>query len=151
MGTQQKMAIFGLIATFIGLFLPIIHSPNMGNLNYIDYITEGEISGLIMLFLLGISLGLIIAQKYKGLLFTGVASICVVVFTLIQLQILISNAKRGIYAEISTNPFIGLIDIYQDSFQLQWGLVVLFVGAVLLIVSATISNNKTASDIEQGF
>ena len=147
MGTQQKMAIFGLIATFIGLFLPIIHSPNMGSLNYVDYITETEISGLIML-LLGVSLGLIIAQKYKGLLFTGVASICVVVFTLIQLQILISNAKRGIYAEISTNPFIGLIDIYQDSFQLQWGLVVLFVGAVLLIVSATISNNKTASDIE---
>ncbi|HIL41898.1 MAG TPA: hypothetical protein EYG35_00750 [Gammaproteobacteria bacterium] len=130
------MAISGLIMTFIGLFFPIIHSPNMGNLNYIDYITEGEISGLMMLFLLSISLGIIIAKKYKGLLFTGISSVGVMAFTLIQLQILISNAKRGIYTEISTNPFVGLADIYQDSFQLQWGLAVLFIGSVLLIMSA---------------
>ncbi len=130
------MAISGLIMMFIGLFFPIIHSPNMGNLNYIDYITEGEISGLMMLFLLSISLGIIIAKKYKGLLFTGISSVGVMAFTLIQLQILISNAKRGIYTEISTNPFVGLADIYQDSFQLQWGLAVLFIGSVLLIMSA---------------
>jgi hypothetical protein len=136
MDRQQKMAISGLIMTFIGLFFPIIHSPNMGNLNYIDYITEGEISGLMMLFLLSISLGIIIAKKYKGLLFTGISSVGVMAFTLIQLQILISNAKRGIYTEISTNPFVGLADIYQDSFQLQWGLAVLFIGSVLLIMSA---------------
>jgi hypothetical protein len=142
MSKQKKMAIFGLIAMFVGLLLPIIHSPNMGNLNYVDYITEGEISGLIMLFLLGISLILVFAKKYKYLLFTGISSVGVMAFTLIQLQILISNAKRGIYAEISTNPFVGLADIYQDSFQLQWGLAVLFIGSVLLMVSATISNKK---------
>jgi dolichyl-phosphate-mannose--protein O-mannosyl transferase len=141
MSKQQKMAIFGLIFIFVGLFSPIIYSPNMGNLNYVDYITEGEISGLMMLFLLGVSFGLVVARKYKGLLFTGVVSIGVMVFTLIQLQALISNAKRGIYTEISTNPFVGLADIYQDSFQLQWGFAVLLVGATLLIVSYTISDN----------
>jgi hypothetical protein len=136
------MAVFGVISTFVGLFLPIIHSPNMGSLNYVDYITETEISGLIMLFLLLTSIGLVIAQKYKGLLFIGIASIGVMVFTLIQLQVLISNAKSGIYTEISTNPFIGLVDIYEDLFQLQWGLAVLLVGAILLIMSANKSNSK---------
>jgi|SaaInlStandDraft_5_1057022.scaffolds.fasta_scaffold07141_3 hypothetical protein len=140
MGKQQKMAVFGLIVMFIGLFLPIVHSPNMGSLNYVDYITETEVSGLIMLFLLVVSLVLIIAQKYKGLLFTGMTSIGVMAFTLVQLQTLISNAKLGIYTEISANPFVGLADIYQDSFQLQWGLVVLFVGSVLLIMSARKNN-----------
>jgi len=141
MSTHQ-MAVFGVISTFVGLFLPIIHSPNMGSLNYVDYITETEISGLIMLFLLLTSIGLVIAQKYKGLLFIGIASIGVMVFTLIQLQVLISNAKSGIYTEISTNPFIGLVDIYEDLFQLQWGLAVLLVGAILLIMSANKSNSK---------
>ena len=93
-----------------------------------------------MLFLLVVSLVLIIAQKYKGLLFTGMTSIGVMAFTLVQLQTLISNAKLGIYTEISANPFVGLADIYQDSFQLQWGLVVLFVGSVLLIMSARKNN-----------
>ena len=69
-------------------------------------------------------------------------SIGVMVFTLVQLQVLISNAKSGIYTEISTNPFIGLVDIYEDLFQLQWGLAVLLVGAILLIMSANKSNSK---------
>ena len=136
------MAVFGLITILIGLLLPIIYSPNMGNISYIDYIVEGEISGLIMLFLLITSLGIAIAKKYKVLLFTGIANIGVMMFTLIQLQVLISNAKHGIYTEISTNPFVGLADIYQDSFQLQFGLLVLLVGSVLLIFSAIKSSGK---------
>jgi heme/copper-type cytochrome/quinol oxidase subunit 2 len=138
-----QIASIGLIAMFIGLFLPIVYIPIMGDISYVNYITEKRIDGLLMLLLVVSSFILIVANKYKGLLFTGMASIGVMAFTLTELLKKISNAKHNLNADLALadNPFRGLADMVVNSVQLQWGWAILFIGAVLLIVSYTISDN----------
>ena len=116
----------------------------MGDISYVDYITEKRIDGLLMLLLVASSFVLIVAGKYKGLLFTGIASIGVMAFTLTELLKKISNAKHNLNADLALadNPLRGLAEMVVNSFQLQWGWSILFVGAVLLIVSSTISSNQ---------
>jgi len=145
-----QIASIGLIAMFIGLFLPIVYIPITGDISYVDYITEKRIDGLLMLLLVVFSFILIVASQYKGLLFTGIASIGVMAFTLTELLKKISNAKHNLNADLALadNPLRGLAEMVVNSFQLQWGWSILFVGAVLLIVSATISSNKDVGDIK---
>ena len=133
MGIKKLLGIIGSVVLFIGVFMPIVSLPVVGNMNYFQ---NGKGDGTIVLILAGISLVLVLAEKFKGLWFTGVGSLGIMLFTFINFQAKMSQIKADLEAELAGNPFRGLADIALQSVQLQWGWAVLIVGAALLIASA---------------
>jgi len=134
-GTKQLLGLIGSAVLFVGVFAPIISIPIMGNMNYFQ---NGKGDGTFVLILAVISLILILLKKFKGLWFTGLGSMAIMVFTFINFQINLANTKTQMETELVGNPFRGLTDMAIQSVQIQWGWALLIVGAVLVIASAAI-------------
>jgi hypothetical protein len=132
---KQFLGIVGSIVLFIGVFTPIVSFPVMGNLNYFQ---NGQGDGAIVLVLAVISLTLALMNKYKGLWFTGIGSLGVLLFTFINFQSKMSQARADMGLKLAGNPFRGLADFAIQSVQLQWGWALLIVGAALIVASAAI-------------
>jgi len=138
MKTKQLLGLVGSISLCIGVFLPILSVPIMGQK---DYFQNGEGDGVIVLILGVVSLVFVLANIYKPLLLTGAGSIAILSFSFISILDNLSQKKVELDSKLEGNPFRGLADIAIDSVQLQWGWAVLFVGAVLVIGSAVSKDN----------
>lgn len=139
MNTKQLLGLIGSIFLIIGVFAPIVGVPVMGNMNYFQI---GEIDGAIVLVLAVISVGLVLAKKYKGLWFAGTGSLGVMLFTFINFKSKISQANTDIDSELADNLFSGLGDMALESVHLQWGFALLIVGAALIIASAAMKDGS---------
>ena len=134
-GTKQLLGLIGSAILFVGVFAPIVSIPIMGNINYFQ---NGKGDGTIVLVLAVVSVILVLLKKFKGLWFTGLGSMAIMVFTFINFQMNLANIKTQMEAELAGNPFRGIADMAMQSVQLQWGWALLIVGAVLVIASAAI-------------
>src|SRR6266508_2104667 len=74
MARKQMLGLVGSLIMFVGVFTPIISVPIVGNMNYFQ---NGKGDGVIVLALAIVSLILTITKRYRGLWFTGVASLAV--------------------------------------------------------------------------
>lgn len=137
MDTRKVIGLIGSAILFIGVFAPIMSAPIVGNINYFQ---NGEGDGVVILILAIISLILVLGGKYKGLWFTGIIALGVMLFTFVHFQSTMSQVKADIDSELTDNPFRGLADMAVHSVQLQWGWALLIVGAVLLIASAAMKD-----------
>jgi hypothetical protein len=88
--TKQLLGFIGSIILFMGVFTPIVSISIMGNMNYFQ---NGKGDGIIILILAVISLILVLTKKYKGLWFTGIASLAIMLFTFITFQSRVSQLK----------------------------------------------------------
>jgi len=134
-GTKQLLGLTGSAILFVGVFAPIVSVPIMGNINYFN---NGKGDGVIVLVLAAISLILVLLKKFKGLWFTGLGSMGIMVFTFVNFQISLANTMTQMETELVGNPFRGIADVVMQSVQIQWGWALLIIGAVLLIASAAI-------------
>jgi len=105
--TPMFLGILGAIALMIGVFLPIMGIPIIGNLTYFQVAKQEGITVLIVA-LIGFILAVV--QKYDGLWLTAMASACVVGYTFIN---------------------SGLTKTTEISIQLGYGWAVLVVGVLL--------------------
>jgi hypothetical protein len=137
MNTKQLLGLIGSLVLFIGVFAPIMSVPIMGDINYFR---NGEGDGTIVLILAVISFILVLAKNYKGLWFTGISSLGIMLFTFMNFQSKMSEAKSDMESELAGNQFRGLVDMAMQSVQLQWGWALLIVGAALVIASAAVKD-----------
>jgi hypothetical protein len=137
MNTKQLLGLIGSIVLFIGVFTPIVSVPIMGNMTYFQ---NGEGDGTFVLILAVISFVLVLSKKYKGLWFTGIGSLGVMLFTFVNFQSKMSQVKADMESELAGNPFRGLADMAMQSVQIQWGWALLIVGAVFVIGSAAMKD-----------
>ena len=142
MSTKQGLGLMGSIILFVGVFTPIVSVPIMGNVNYFR---NGKGDGTIVLLLAVISFILVLTKNYKGLWLTGIASLVAMLFTFINFQSRISQAKADMEWELEGNPFRGLADMAMQSVQLEWGWALLIVGAALVIASAAMKDESEQS------
>ncbi|MDR0653548.1 MAG: DUF4339 domain-containing protein [Synergistaceae bacterium] len=135
MESMSKKQIVGLVGSFflfVGVFLPLVHVPFVGGLNYLRR-DEGKI---IIVFTV-ISIILILKKKYKGLWLTGFGSLGLILFTFSSFQSMISDMKSDMLRESAGNPFVGLAaEAIAAAVPLGWGWAVLFAGAALVILAA---------------
>lgn len=144
MSTKQKLGLIGSIILFVGVFMPIISLPMIGNVNYFN---NGKGDGTIILILAVISFVLVLSKNYKWLWFTGLGSLGMLLFTFVTFQLGMSKAKAVIEAKLEGNVFRGLTDMSMQSFQIQWGWALLIVGAALVVASASLKEeSKTESN-----
>lgn len=121
MSRNQIIGFSGAAIIIAGVFAPIFHVPVTGSINYYH---EGAGDGIIILLLAVLSLLLLLAKKYKGLWFTGFASLGMISYTFITITSAISDME----AFVTANAVV----------QIKWGWIFLILGAALLIVSAAL-------------
>ena len=139
MKTKQLVGLAGCGLMFLGVFMPIVSAPIIGNVNYFH---NGKGDGVFVVILALASLACILREKYRRLWFTGIGSLGLMVFTIINLEIRIGRAKAQISKELADNPFGGLVGLAAESMQLQWGWAVLIMGAGLVIASAAMDRHE---------
>ncbi|MDR9770181.1 hypothetical protein [Acetomicrobium sp.] len=140
MSTKQYLGLIASILLLIGVFVPIVSVPFVGDMNYFQ---NGKGDGVFILILAIVSLISIFAKKYKALWFTGPGSLAILIFTFSNFQVRMADVKKQMELELADNPFRDLADIALQSVQLQWGWALLIVGSVLLIVSAAMKDKVT--------
>ncbi|OGM59103.1 hypothetical protein A3A75_05595 [Candidatus Woesebacteria bacterium RIFCSPLOWO2_01_FULL_39_10] len=138
MNKKQLLGLIGSLVLIIGVFTPIVSLPFVGSMNYFN---NGNGDGTIVLILAIASLVVVFLKKYKFLWITGLASLGMMLFTFINFQGKMASVKSEMQSGLEGNPFAGLGELALQSVQLQWGWIILVIGAVLLIVSAAIKED----------
>lgn len=133
--TKLILGLIGSIILFVGVFAPIVKLPMVGDMNYFQ---NGKGDGTIIMIFAVISLILTLAKYYKGLWYTGLASLGTMIFTFVHFQMKMSETQSNMARELADNPFKGLSDMMLQSIQIQWGWAILLVGASLVIAAAAI-------------
>jgi hypothetical protein len=123
----------GALVLFIGVFTPIVSVPTVG---YINYIENEKIDGVVILGLAIVSFLLLLARRYRGLWFTGLASLGVLLFTFISLQIKIAELRNKLGVELTGNRSPSIAEMVARSVQIQWGWPVLIIGAAFILWAA---------------
>lgn len=139
--SQRSIGLAGVIILFVGVFLPIIHIPVAGDVNYFG---NGQGDGIFLLLAAALSLLTILRKRYFWLLPLGIGSASLLLFTLFSLLSKLHEARADMEAKLSDNPFKGIAEAAVSSISLQWGWAVLFIGAFALIVSGAIGARAEA-------
>src|SRR5262245_21272687 len=133
MNNRQLLGILGSVLLFIGVFMPIVKLPIVGEMNYFS---NGRGDGVLVLVLAVTSLALALFRWYRELWITALGAAAVMAFTFFNLQSKIGEMKATMDTDLKDNPFRGVADLFVQSVQLQWGWAVLVIGVGLLIAAA---------------
>lgn len=133
MNNRQILGIAGSALLLVGVFLPLMKLPFVGEINYFQ---NGRGDGVfVLVFALG-SLTMVLARQYSGLWLTGLGSAGIMAFSFFNIQSKISSMQGELDSQLAGNPFRGLADIAMQSVQFQWGWAVLLLGAIAVLATA---------------
>lgn len=136
----------GSLTLFVGVFTPIISLPIVGSVNYFQ---NGQGDGTIVLFMAIFSLILTFSERFWALWFPGIVSLALLLFTFLNVQTRLSEAKTQMESQLSGNPFRGLADVAMQSVQIQWGWAVMVIGAGLILAAAAIGTPTSYREEKQ--
>lgn len=134
---QQLIGFFGVLLLFIGVFLPILSVPIMGEISLFN---NGKSDGMIILGLSVVSTALIFMDKIKLLWVTSGISTALLTYDFYMLSSKISQTKAELSEKMQGNPFGGFADAMMSSVQLQFGWAVLFLGCIILLATPILAN-----------
>ncbi len=139
MEQKQMFGIIGSILLFIGVFTPIVSAPIIGSINYFS---NGRGDGVIILILSIISFILVVNKAYKLLLFSGLGTLAMLIFTFINFEVKLNEITTKMNLELADNPFKGVANTAVNSVQLQWGWALLVIGSILIIGSSKLKSDN---------
>jgi len=143
MEKKQILGVIGLILLIVGLFLPIIKIPINDNINFYG---NNRAEAMVIAALSVLSLIFILIKRYSLLWIPVIAIIAVMSVLGIDIAMRVMNAKskaEGIIGEELTEEISeGVTQIVTDHVQIQWGVVVLAAGILLIILCAIIGSIK---------
>lgn len=142
MDQRQSFGLIGSIVLLIGVFAPIVSIPIIGNINLFQ---NGRGVGVVVVVLMIISFVVTLMKRYAWLVIAGIISLCITIYTFINMQRILLNFSSQLNTELEDNPFRSIGDLAIESIQFQWGWALLIVGSGLLISAAILelkdSNN----------
>lgn len=126
---NKSIAIAGSGTLFIGVFVPVVSLPLVGNMNFF---ANGKGDGVLLIALALIALGLALSGKTRYVLWPGLLSLAFLGYKFVGFRSMISEMESKMDTELAGNPFRGLAEAAMSSVQMQWGWAVLLVGAGFL-------------------
>lgn len=135
MKTEQKLGLGGAALLAIGAFLPLMSVPIIGSINYF---MNGKGDGTIILALAGVIGVATLFERYTAVLVAACASLLLIAYTFVNMQAGLAEMQ----AEMADNPFAGLV---QASIQMQWGWIVLVLGAGLSLAGWHVARREKAA------
>jgi hypothetical protein len=129
--TNKNLALVGSALLAGGLFSPIVTMPILGSVNIFNNGTN--VIAILLLALAAIAAGLAAKARLQDVIWPGLAACGVLLFIFGDLQFRISAMRSSVKEELEGNPFAGIAQSAIGAIQLQWGWIILGVGAGLLI------------------
>ncbi|MEA3048237.1 MAG: hypothetical protein QOG84_73 [Sphingomonadales bacterium] len=129
--TNKGFAFAGAGVLAAGLFMPIVTLPLVGTINLFNNGTN--IVALVLLALAGIAAGLALKDRESDVIWPGAAAALILLYLFLKLQYSLSQMRGEMAKSLQGNPFAGLAQTAMGGVQLQWGWIVLALGAGLLI------------------
>ncbi|MFW6308894.1 MAG: hypothetical protein ACOC1S_02635 [bacterium] len=138
----EKMALsFGILGAILlvgGIFLPFVTGPEIGQLSYFDW---GVFASIAYIILAIFSLIFIYARIFKALWVSSVISLLIVSYMTITTKLGLSGLEikvRRMVEELEPEEIEEIV----NSLELQFGSLIIILGAVLLMISAFIAPSK---------
>jgi len=131
---KQQLGYLGAALVVVGLFLPIVTIPIIGNVTLMANGTN--LAALALLALAGISAVLVAKDRFGDLIWPGIASAASLVYLFGRLQFNLSHMRSEMADGLKDNPFSGMAQAAIGAVQIQWGWLVLAAGAGILIYLA---------------
>lgn len=136
---QQIIGIIGALLLIIGVFLPVISVPMLGQLSLFN---NGRSDGAIILALSILCFIIIFFQQFRAILIISFVILSILGYDLYQFKSTLNKVRQETSAALDGNPFQGLGNAMIDSIQLQYGWAVLFIGCIILIISVIYKENS---------
>ena len=92
---------------FVGVFLPILRVPIVGNINYFS---NGHGDGAIVLALAVASVVLALKRLFAWIAVAALPSLALLVATFVRVRTLIAEMHTSLESQLSDNPFKGLAE-----------------------------------------
>lgn len=129
--TKRNLAFAGAGALTIGLFLPIVTMPFIGTVNLFNNGTNWIALGLLAL---AVAAAMLALQNREGeVLFPGIGATGALIYKFAMLQYSIGQMRSSVANELKDNPFAAIAQSAVGAVQIQWGWLVLALGAGLLV------------------
>ena len=141
--TNKSICLGGAAVLGIGLFTPVVTLPIIGNVNLFNNGTS--VLALVLIALGALSAWLAVRERASDALWPGVAAALILVGHFAQLQYHLSVIRSTMAKSLEGNPFAGLAQGALSAVQVQWGWLVLTLGAGL-IVYAAVQARKEANE-----
>lgn len=142
MTSHRNLALGGAALLIAGLFCPIVTLPFMGSINLFNDGTN--VIALGVMALAAVAAAMALNNRVRDTFWPGAANAAILIYHFIALQVNISQMKSKM-AELKDNPFAGFAQAAVGTVQLQWGWLVLAVGAGLMIYAGV----KARREVEQ--
>lgn len=137
MKTEQKLALGGAALLALGAFVPLMSVPIIGSINYF---MNGKGDGTIILALAAVIGLAALFERYTPVLVAACASLLLITYTFVTMQAKLAEMQT----EMGDNPLAGLV---QASIQMQWGWLVLVLGAGLSLYGWVVARRERAAAV----
>jgi len=142
--TNRNMIFLGAGLLLVGLFMPIVTMPLVGSVNLFG--NGGNTAGLVLMALAALGAGLVLKDRPSDVFWPGVAACGVLIYCFGRLQYGFAQMRASIQ-ELEGNPFAGLAEGAMSAVQIQWGWLVLAIGAGLMVYAAFKSRDESSPKI----
>ena len=140
---QMIIAIIGSIVLMVGVFLPFIKAPFLG---VVDYTRIGKYYDEIVIACGLVAIILALLKLYRWLVIPAFGSLCVIVFSIYKVFSKVSMLREMVEDKLYNNPYKDLIATFIDSMQeatsLQWGVIILGTGVLLLLLAGMLQTKN---------
>jgi hypothetical protein len=133
--TARSQSVLGMVGNAVlaaGALVPVVTLPFVGAQNLFQ---NGGGDGTIIVGLAVAGLLLALLGGARWMVLTGGVAMAVVAVIFVRMLSVIHEMKQSLDAELAENPLRGLADVAMQGVQMQWGWVVLFVGALLVLTA----------------
>ena len=135
----SALGFLGSAILFLGVFAPVVSAPIMGNMNYFQNVLADGVIVMIAGALAGFATA---RRKFWHLWIYGGVALACALFTFGRFQYGIRSLTKSMAEDLKDNPFAGLADMAIKSVQIQWGLPLLMIGAVIVLLAAAGGTGK---------
>lgn len=129
--TRKNLGFAGSALLVAGLFTPIVTMPIVGSINLFN--NGSNVVALMVVVLAAMSAGLVATDRFRDLVWPGAAAGGILLYLFGRLQYGLSEMRESLSRDLAGNPFAGMAQTLVGSVQLQWGWLVLALGAGMII------------------
>lgn len=130
-GQAGRLIVFiGSALLIAGTFTPIMHLPIVGN---ITYFRSGNPDALILIGFAILATVAYILGFSRLVSWSGLLSVALLSFSFFHVIFQIHSVTAKTHTELQNNPFAGIADAFMQSVGLEWGWLVMFSGALMII------------------
>ncbi len=143
---KQILGIIGAIFLLVGVFAPMVKIPLAGTISFFE---NNKFTGILIVILALVSLFFVFIRRFRILWLSGILTLAVMGYTAWEAQKPLSSIKSKtskILGEKLTNKITDKItDKAMDYVHIQWGLIFLILGLILIFISAALPVAKKIS------